>query len=195
MKDITERTTEVYKPSVVAKRLQIAEPTLRKYCLLIEQELKDPNYFLRDSNKQRLLLEEQIVVLEQILRLKREQGLTVQEAVTFALYQADTSVTDNITAITASVTDITADVTATNLPIKVLKELVVTIEDQSNKIDDLVEKNKEYKEQFDELKKDSIEQNKVLLEKIDQLIKSNEEQNMKKGFLAWLKKNKSFFLF
>ena len=148
MKDITEKTTELYKPSIVAKRLQIAEPTLRKYCLLIEQELKDPNYFLRDSNKQRLLLEEQISVLEEILRLKREQGLTVQEAVTFALYQADTSVTNDISAITASVTDVSADVTATNLPIKVLKELMVTIEDQSNKIDNLVEENKDYNEQL-----------------------------------------------
>ncbi|SFH95604.1 hypothetical protein SAMN04489868_1841, partial [Pisciglobus halotolerans] len=32
MKDITEKTTELCKPFIVAKRLQIAEPTLRKYC-------------------------------------------------------------------------------------------------------------------------------------------------------------------
>lgn len=181
MKDITEKTTELYKPSIVAKRLQIAEPTLRKYCLLIEQELKDPNYFLRDSNKQRLLLEEQISVLEEILRLKREQGLTVQEAVTFALYQADTSVTNDISAITASVTD----VTATNLPIKILKELMVTIEDQSNKIDNLVEENKDYKEQFELLKKENEEQNKLLLEKMDKLMVLSEQKNKKKGLLSW----------
>ena len=185
MKDITEKTTELYKPSIVAKRLQIAEPTLRKYCLLIEQELKDPNYFLRDSNKQRLLLEEQISVLEEILRLKREQGLTVQEAVTFALYQADTSVTNDISAITASVTDVSADVTATNLPIKVLKELMVTIEDQSNKIDNLVEENKDYKEQFELLKKENEEQTTLLLEKLDKLMVLSEQKNKKKGLLSW----------
>lgn len=188
MKDITERTTELYKPSSVAKRLQIAEPTLRKYCLLIEQELKDPNYFLRDSNKQRLILEEQIAVLEEILRLKREQGLTVQEAVTFALYQADTSVTNDISAVTSSVTDISADVTATNLPIKVLKELMVTIEDQSNKIDSLVEQNKEYREQFEKIKKENTEQNKLLLEKLDVFIKKNESKKQKKGILSWFSK-------
>lgn len=188
MKDITEKTTELYKPSIVAKRLQIAEPTLRKYCLLIEQELKDPNYFLRDSNKQRLLLEEQISVLEEILRLKREQGLTVQEAVTFALYQADTSVTNDISAITASVTDVSADVTATNLPIKVLKELMVTIEDQSNKIDNLVEENQQFKEQFELLEKVTTEQNKLLLEKMNQLMNSNDQKTKKNKFFSWLSK-------
>ena len=190
MKDITEKTTELYKPSIVAKRLQIAEPTLRKYCLLIEQESKDPNYFLRDSNKQRLILEEQIAVLEEILRLKREQGLTVQEAVTFALYQADTSVTNDISAITASVTDVSAGITATNLPIKVLKELMVTIEDQSNKIDNLVEENKEYREKFETLRKESTEQNKLVLEKMDQLLKSSNNHNRKKGIFSWFKNYK-----
>lgn len=190
MEDITVRTTELYKPSSVAKRLKIAEPTLRKYCLLIEQELKDPNYFLRDSNKQRLLVEEQIAVLEEILRLKREQGLTVQESVTFALYQADTSVMNGISDITASVTDVSADITATNLPIKVLKELMITIEDQSNKIDKLIEENKEFKTQFEVIKRESLEQNKLLLEKIDQLVKSNEQEKSKKGFFSWFSKTK-----
>lgn len=188
MKDITDKTIELYKPSVVAKRLQIAEPTLRKYCLLIEQELEDPSYFLRDSNKQRLLLEEQIAVLEEILRLKREQGLTVQGAVTFALYQADTSVTNDISAITASVTDVSADITATNLPIKVLKELMLTIEDQSNKIDNLVEENKNYQEQFEVLKKENKQQNKLILEKMDLLMKSNEQKTKKKGLFSWFSK-------
>ncbi|SFH94171.1 hypothetical protein, partial [Pisciglobus halotolerans] len=156
---------------------------------LIEQELKDPNYFLRDSNKQRLFSEEEIAVLEEILRLKHEKGLTVQEAVTFALYQADTSVTNGISAITASVTDVSADITATNLPIKVLKELMVTIEDQSNKIDNLVEENKEYKEHFEALKQDNAEQNKFLLEKIDQLMKSNVQQKKRKGFFSLFLRN------
>lgn len=188
MKDITEQTTELYKPSIVAKRLDIAEPTLRKYCLLIEQELKNPNYFLRDSNKQRLILEEQIAVLEEILRLKHEQGLTVSEAVTFALYQADMPVTNIISAISADVTDVSASITANNLPIKVLKDLMITIEDQSNKIDSLVQENKDYKKQFEELKKENVEQNKILIEKIDDLMKFNEQKNKKKGIFSWFSK-------
>lgn len=188
MEDITENTTQLYKPFVVAKRLTIAEPTLRKYCLLIEKELKDPTYFSRDSNNQRLFTEEQIAVIQDILRMKNEKRLSVTESVTFALYQAVTPDTKDVTGVTDVITDITANVTAINLPIKILKELMITIEDQSSKIDTLVEENKKYKEQFEELKKNNIEQNKILSEKMNHLMKSNEEQNKKKGFLSWFAK-------
>lgn len=190
MEDITENTKQLYKPFVVAERVMIAEPTLRKYCLLIEKELKDPTYFSRDSNNQRLFSEEQIAVIQEILRMKKEKRLSVSESITFALYRADTSDTTHTTDVSANVTDITSDVSATNLPIKVLKELMITIEDQSNKIDTLVEENKEYQKQFDILKREAVEQNSVLLDKMDQLMKSNEkEKNQKNGLFSWFLKN------
>lgn len=188
MEDITENTKQLYKPFVVAKRLIIAEPTLRKYCLLIEKELKDPTYFSRDSNNQRLFTEEQIAVIQDILRMKNEKRLSVTESVTFALYQAVMPDTKDVTDVSDVVTDITANVTATNLPIKILKELMITIEDQSSKIDTLIDENKEYRKKFEVLEKETKEKNLILLEKIDQLIESNEKKNKNKKLFSWFSK-------
>ena len=188
MEDITENTSQLYKPFVVANRLTIAEPTLRKYCLLIEKELKDPTYFSRDSNNQRLFTEDQIAVIQDILRMKNEKRLSVTDSVTFSLHQAVMSDTKDVTCVSDVITDITADVTATNLPIKVLKELMITIEDQSSKIDLLVEENKAYKKRFEALEKENKEQSLILLKKMDHLIESNEQKDKTKKKFSWFSK-------
>ncbi|MBY0200270.1 hypothetical protein [Priestia megaterium] len=78
MENDTTRSEKAYWTNEVAKRLDIAVTTVRKYATLMEKH----NYkFIRNEHDQRAFLERDIIVLTNIQSLSKSPGITLEEAV------------------------------------------------------------------------------------------------------------------
>lgn len=71
---------ELAAPKAAAEELGISVATLRKYSLIVEKVMGNPNYFARTKQKARLYHQKDIDDLKAFHRLSKNSGLTLQEA-------------------------------------------------------------------------------------------------------------------
>jgi DNA-binding transcriptional MerR regulator len=84
---------QTYWSKEVSKLLQIADSTLRKYCLALE----DSNYrFERGINNSRIFYNKDVLLLQRVIAAREKKGITLEQAVNIAMASdtADTVATD-----------------------------------------------------------------------------------------------------
>lgn len=158
---------KVYSSSDVAEHLKIKTATLRKYCIMLEEE----GYtFKRNSRNHRYFSDKDVMTLQNLLRAKNN-GITLEEAIQGVVYQ------DNNNSVT---NDIHNAESRNDSDIEELKTLVYKQNELIAELSKRMDKQQEY------IDKRLIERDQVLLQRLDQ---SLEEQKR----LATAEEKKSFF--
>lgn len=183
--DITEvicvMTTQIiYNSSDVAQNLGIKESTLRKYCLLMEEE----NYkFYKNEHGMRGFYDKDLIMLRKLITLKSSPDITLKQAVKSLLSIVDTSVvTDPVMDETTDISVITPDTYPLDELKGMLSVMYKKMEEQQEDMSKLLKKNDQLLVQS---LKESLHNKKLLLE--------IQEQNKILLEVAATKEKKSLF--
>lgn len=92
VRDITNDIVREYEAAEVAKQLQIAPTTVRKYSQLFEKISEDKEYYKREPNtQQRKYSEENISEFQEVIKLKDQEGLALEKAIQKVVGKGDTA--------------------------------------------------------------------------------------------------------
>lgn len=81
-------TIQFHTPKEVATRLKINPSTLRKYCGMIN-DATGTDFFKRDDSNARIYSDDDILLLQRMIKLKKAPSISLKEAVKMALSEKD----------------------------------------------------------------------------------------------------------
>lgn len=88
----TQSQQAVYSSSQIADLLQVQESTLRKYCLILQEQGYE---FLKNEHGHRAFFDDDIIVLRKFLELKSKSDMTLNDAAKSVVsWKNDSDVTD-----------------------------------------------------------------------------------------------------
>ena len=152
----------IYNPADIAKLLNVKEPTVRKYSLLLEEV----GYtFKRNASGQRWYEDKDVVALQKLVTFKHNGDMKLKDAAEAVFHWSKgENVTDPLpvtrNAITRNTSDITDDISPD------MKALFELLEAQERR----------YMKALEEMKQQQLDRDKVLLETIDALQQKIQEQ-------------------
>lgn len=164
-KDIV--TIQFHTPKQVAKQLKINPSTLRKYCGMIN-DATGTDFFKRDDSNARIFSDDDILLLQRVIKLKQAPSVSLKEAVEIAL--VDNGKLTPVTDITPRDMSIQSDKAGVMLS---LQESKAIMKKQSDDIAVLLEVNQRL-----------MDTNKELSDNVQRLLDEIQESKQKRSWLG-----------
>lgn len=152
----------IYHPADIAKLLQVKEPTVRKYSLLLEEV----GYtFKRNASGQRWYEDKDVIALQKLVTFKHNGNMNLKDAAEAVFHWSKgETVTDSLTVISNATNRNTSDIT---------RDVTSDIEAVENL---LKQQEQRYIQALVEMQKKQQERDKILLDTISELKEQIERQ-------------------
>ena len=152
----------IYSPADIAKLLNVKEPTVRKYSLLLEEV----GYtFKRNASGQRWYEDTDVIALQKLVTFKHNGEMKLKDAAKAVLHWSKgEAVTDSLPAINNDLDRNTSDITSDTE--KVIEAMAGLLESQERR----------YMQALQDMQKQQHERDNLLLETINELKHQVQEQ-------------------